>query len=532
MTTTAPSRASRPLVVGAGIVAVAFAAPAAYVVADNLGPDSALTEVIREGDLWGPLVRTLLLAGSVSVASAAVGTALAWLTARSDIPGRRLWRTLAPVPLVVPSFLAAATFVSSFGRQGLLTRVLGPVGVESLPRPEGFLGAWFVLVLFTYPYVYLPVSSRLLTLPPSLEESARLLGRRPLAVFRTIVWPQARPAVRAGGLLVFLYTVSEFGAVVVMRYDTLTRSIYANRVSDRPRSMALALVLASVALIVVVAERRLARRAAVIEAAGARRPLQVPLGRARWPVAGLTALFFAAALLAPAATLVRWVLRAGVSDGSSGLGLDWADIGGLVVSTAWVSAAAAVVAVVAVLPAAYLTARRRSLAAGPVNALIVTGFALPGIVIALALISWTLSSDLLGIWYQTYALLVAAYVVHFGAQALRSAQVAVGAVPQRLVDAARVLGARRGRVLRTIELPVMLPGLAAGAGLVLLSTMKELPVTLLLSPLGFESLATRIWSTYNEGLLGDAGVASLILLGTSAVLTWLLVVRRTGVLAQ
>jgi iron(III) transport system permease protein len=121
---------------------------------------------------------------------------------------------------------------------------------------------------------------------------------------------------------------------------------------------------------------------------------------------------------------------------------------------------------------------------------------------------------------------VFAYVVHFGSQALRAAQVAVAAVPARLDDAARTLGAGRVRRLLTVELPLALPGLLAGGGLVLLSTMKELPATLLLAPPGFETLATKIWNATEDAFLADASLAALLLLLLSGVLTWLLVVRR------
>jgi iron(III) transport system permease protein len=172
-------------------------------------------------------------------------------------------------------------------------------------------------------------------------------------------------------------------------------------------------------------------------------------------------------------------------------------------------------------------ARYRSRVGGAINAAVVGGFGLPGLVIALALIAWSLSNDVLAQLYQGYSLLIVAYVVHFGAQALRGAQVSVASVPRRMVDAGRMLGASRSRVVRTVELPLMAPGLAAGGGLVLLSVMKELPVTLLLSPIGTETLATSTWSSYNESQLGQAGVSALVLLATSAVLTWLLVLRRT-----
>jgi iron(III) transport system permease protein len=133
--------------------------------------------------------------------------------------------------------------------------------------------------------------------------------------------------------------------------------------------------------------------------------------------------------------------------------------------------------------------------------------------------------------YQSFVMLVFAYVVHLGVQSLRAAQVAVGSVPRRLDESARMLGAGRTRRFVTVDLPLMLPGLAAGGGLVLLSTMKELPITLLTAPIGFETLATRIWADAEAVFLAEAALASIVLVALSGVLTWLVVVRRSDRLA-
>ena len=163
--------------------------------------------------------------------------------------------------------------------------------------------------------------------------------------------------------------------------------------------------------------------------------------------------------------------------------------------------------------------------------MVVSGFALPGLVVALSLVFWTLNAPGAAALYQTIPVLVFAYVVHFGAQSMRAAQVSVGGIPRRMDDAARTLGAGRARRFVTIDVPLMLPGLLAGAGLVLLSAMKELPATLLLRPTSFETLAVRIWDAQEGGFLGEVGLASTVLVLGSALLTWLLVVRRTDRLA-
>lgn len=473
-----------------------------------------------------PLRSTLTLALAVSAASAVVGTGLAWLTTRTDLPLRRFWVIAAALPLVYPSFIAAAALLAAVAPGGLFDEVVPGIDSDALPTIDGFFGAFVVLVLFTYPYVYLPVAARLGSLPPSYEESARLLGHGPFRVFRTVVLPQTATAVWAGTLLVFLYTVSDFGAVAQMRYRTLSVEIFESQVFDRDRSLALGALLGLVAVGVVAAERAVNRRRARVEVVRAKRALQVPLGRWRWPAFAAVAFLAANALLGPLSVLGFWAVR-GLT-GARGLGrTDIADLAEPALTTGLLSVAAAVLAIAAVLPVAYLTARHRSRWGGVVNAAVVGGFALPGLIVALSLVFWTLSGpSWTGGLYQTVPLLLAAYVVHFGAQAMRASQVAVAGVPRRLDDAARSLGASRVRRMWSVELPLMLPGLLAGGGLVLLSTMKELPATLLLRPTSIDTLAVRVWRARERASWPETGLASLALVALSAVLTWFLVVRR------
>ncbi|MGH9120064.1 MAG: ABC transporter permease [Acidimicrobiales bacterium] len=515
------------LLVAGLFVSILFAAPFAYLIVKNAGFVSEVVDVFTAGSAVGPLLRTLVLATAVSLSAAVLGTAIAWLTIRTDLPGRRLLAVAAPLPLVFPSFVGAAALQAAVAPNGMLEELV-PALAGRLPNVDGLTGAWLVLTLFTYPYVYLPVAARLGGLPRSLEESARMLGRRPGAVFRTVVLPQAGSAIWAGALLVFLYTVSDYGAVAALRYNTLTVEIFSSGIYNEPKAAGLGLLLAAVALTVVIAERAAATRRPRLEAGRGRGSLLVPLGRWRWPAGCVVVVVLANALFGPLSVLGYWAWRGLTRTGQAGPASD------LVVptaNTAAIGVSTAIITVAIVLPVAYLTVRYRSRVGDVANALVVGGFALPGLVIALALVRWVLDAPLLGGLYQTLPVLLAAYVIHFGSQAMRAAQVAAGTVPARLDDAARVLGAGRWRRLRTVELPIMLPGLLAGAGLVLLSTMKELPATLLLRPTSIDTLAVHIWSAREAARWADTGLASIVLVALSAVLTWLLVARRVERLA-
>ena len=211
----------------------------------------------------------------MAVAAGVVGTLAAWLVARTDLPGRRVLRLLLPLPLVMPSFIGAFALIAAFATGGIAERMLSPLGVGSLPRVQGFLGAFVVLTLLTYPYVYLPVAARLRQLlagDGGVGAAAGAAARpRPSAP-----WCCPRRARRSppAALLVFLYVIADFGAVQLLRYDTLTRAIYANRLIDPPVAAALSLVLGVLAILVVLAQRRVTGRGpADVRRDG--RPLQV-----------------------------------------------------------------------------------------------------------------------------------------------------------------------------------------------------------------------------------------------------------------
>jgi iron(III) transport system permease protein len=507
------------LVVVSLVVAAAFAGPLVYLVVRTVQEGGDTLDVLTSDTALGPLIRTLLLATTTAGACAALGTSLAWLVMRTDLPLRRLFRVLIALPLVIPSFVGAFVLIAAFARGGLLEEAFG----IDLPRVRGYWATFMTLTLLSYPYVYLPVAARLAALPPSLEETARSLGRSPAQVFRSVVLPQTIGAIAAGSLLVFLYVISDFGAVSLLRYDTLTVRIEAARLFDPPTSLALGLLLAVVALVVVLSERGIARRRVHTEAVAAgRQPLHAPLRTWKVPATAFVVGVLAVALVVPVAVLAHWAFRGG--DGARGV--EWSEVWQPLLNTGGIALVTAVVAVAVVLPVAYLTTRHASRAGALSNALVVAGFALPGLVIALAVVFWVLRAPLVGGLYQTFPLLVFAYVVHFGAQTMRASQVAVSGVPRRMEDAARSLGSGRWRRLRTVDVPLMLPGLAAGAGLVLLSTMKELPATLLLAPTGFDTLATRIWSATESAFFARAGLHALVLVALSGLLTWLLTIRR------
>ena len=524
-------QAPRPVTAASLVVGILFAFPALYLVWRTITGDGDPIDLLSSARTLEPLRRSVVLAALVSASTAVLGTTLAWLTARTDLPGRRLWRILLPLPLAYPTFVGAAAFIRTLNPGGLANDLFQAIGIDRTPELRGLFGAWLALTLFTYPYVYLPVAARLRNLPGSLEESARILGNSGFTTFRRVVLPQTTSAISAGALLVALYTISDFGAVQLMRYDTLTRAIWTTRLADQPTSFALSVILLALAALVVAAERIGNRRRSGQRPARSTtsRPLTVPLGR--WRVGGLALVFITLglALVAPAAALADWGITGLIRDATGGrpLVINASDVIGPAWNTVWISVVAAGAAVLAVLPTAALIGRYRS-RVGPTTGNIITStFAMPGLLIALAMFFWTLRSGWAADHLRgTIFVLVFAYVVRFGAQALGAAHVAVAAVPDRLHDSARVLGAGPLRRLATVDAPIISPGLLAGGGLVLLSTMKELPITLLVAPFDFPTLTTKIFQSFEDAFVAEAGLLAMVLVALSGLLTWFLVIRR------
>ena len=486
----------------AGIAVATFLLlPLIYLVL-RAGAGDAWAIVFRERTLV-LVARTGLLVVGVVAATLLVAVPLAWLVVRSDLPGRRFWAVAGALPLVVPSYVAALCLLGALGQRGFLADALG----RDLPELRGYWGALLALTLATYPYVFLLASAALRDLDPALEEASRSLGRSGATTFRRVTLPALSPSLGAGTLLVSLYVLSDFGVVSLMNYDALTRAIFLQYRSlfDRTPAAALALVLVALTALLLVAEGRVRRRGRLHRTSPgvARAPRQQPLGRWRIPALAFCSLTVGTFLVLPASVLGYWLAR-GLGN-ERGVDLPAREA----LSSVVASGLAAVIAVAAALPVALLAVRYRG-RWGVLERASFAANALPGIVIALALVFF--GARYAPLLYQTLALLVIAYVIRFLPQALAALEAALQRISPSVEEAARGLGRTELGVLARVTLPLARSGIGAGAALVFLSAMKELPATLLLRPIGFETLATSIWRHTSVAAYSRAAPAALLLI--------------------
>jgi len=495
-----------------GAIAVALVFPLLWLLieAGTVDPVRARELLFSPGTL-DVLFNSLLLMGGVTGGSILLGVPLAYLTVRTDLPFRRFWSVASALPLVVPSYVGAFAFVSAFGPRGEFHSLLAPLGVERVPEIYGLGGSVFVITLYTYPYVYLTTRAALLSFDTELIDAARTLNHGRLASFRRVTLPQVRPAIAAGGLLTALYAVSDFGTPAIMRLSVFTRQIFVEyNAFGRDYAALLSLQLLGVVLVVLVLEWAVRSDNTVRGSDADRAGSRIRLGKWRWPATALPAAVTTVALAVPIWILLLWLRRADVSRRPS-MAFEWTQV----LNSVTIAAAAAAVAALAAIPIAYFAATHRSRLATLFERMTYVGFAVPGIVLALALVYF--GAGYLPWLYQTLPLLVFAYVVRFLPQAVGSTRTSFLQVDPKVVEAGRTLGESPLSVFRRITFPLTRSGIVAGAALVFLTTMKELPVTLVLRPSGFETIVTQIWRAQETALYQYAAVPALILLGISGL---------------
>jgi iron(III) transport system permease protein len=491
-----------PVVLGlAVLVALLALVPLGYIVAytADLGWAGARELV------WRPRVGELLwntsrlVAGTVACC-AVLGVGAAWLVERSALPGRRVWHVLLVAPLAVPAFVNSYAWISL------------------LPGVDTYAGALLVVTLSYFPFVYLPVAAALRGLDPALEETARGLGLSTWAVFRRVQLPQLRVALLGGCLLVSLHLLGEFGALQMLRFPTFTTAIYDQyrATFNGPGATMLAGVLVVLCLLLLLAELRLRGHAGYAGSGrGAVRPHRaLPLGPLTAPALAAVAVLVGLALVVPLAGLGYWIAR------GTSTALPLAGLAATTGTTLTLAATAALLTTALALPAGWLAVRARSRVATALERATYLGSSVPGIVVALALVTVSIRATP---WlYQTVPLLLAAYAVLFLPRAVVNVRSAVEQSPRLYDDVAASLGTSSLGRLGRVTLPLLAPGLGAGAALVFLAVVTELTATLLLAPTGTTTLATAFWSASSALEYGAAAPYAVVMVLLSAPATVLL----------
>jgi len=470
---------------------------------------------------------TLILLSGVGILVAMLGTGAAWLVTAYDFPGRRTLEWALLLPLAVPTYIVAYTYLDILhpigAVQGTIRTLLGYSSPREfrLPDIRSMAGCIIVLAFVLYPYVYIATRSMFLTQPGSLIEAARTLGVSRRSVFWRVALPLARPAVAVGMSLALMETLNDIGAAEFLGVRTLTVSIYTTWItrSDLPGASQIALSLLVVVMAVVALEQYARRRQRF--AASTRGGKSFERQRVSLPVGlALLGLGLVPVLIGFAAPALYLATEAFARLGFAGIPPRF---GSIIASTVVFSSAATLLTLALGGAAAYAA----RVCPGPFSTtsfrLSAIGYAAPGTVIAIGLVvvlgafdrtanslaqSWFGFSTGL-IFLGSGAALVYAYSARFMAISSGGMAAALSRIPQSLDEVSRTLGESPSGTLRRVHLPLSKTGLAAAALLVFVDCVKELPATLLLRPLNVETLATHLYGEAARGTYEDASISAL-----------------------
>jgi iron(III) transport system permease protein len=468
------------------------------------------SDLLLRGLVAQLLVNTLLLIICAALTCAVIGVTAAWFIERTDLPLRRLWAVLVVVPLAIPAFISSFAWISIS------------------PDLEDFAGALLVVTSSYFPLVYLPVAAALREMDPVLEETARTLGNDRLAVFLRVILPQLRPALLGGMLLVSLDTLVEFGAFALLRFRTFTTAIYsayrAGFSGAEPALLAVVLIL--LCLLCLVAEYFVRGRARYGRLAhGTRRQAaRYPLGRWRYAVPAGFAAFAVATIGMPLGMILYWLTQPATAATSVAAPSIYA-VAAATVSSIGLGIGGAALTMVFALPLGVLAARYDGWFVNLLERIAYLAQSVPGIVVALALV--TLTVHHLRPLYQSTVLLLLAYAVVFLPLGLVSVRAAMVQAQARLEEAGRSLGLGWLAVTLRITLPLAAPGLGAAAAMVFIAVVTELTATLLLAPIGTDTLATQVWANTSTLAFAAAAPYAALMAVLSLAASWLLA-RRFG----
>ena len=511
---------------GAVLIALAVLAPLAALAWWALQADLEHWRHLAQNVLPTALANTAILLLGVGVLVTMLGTGAAWLVTAYDFPSRRTLTWALLLPLAVPTYIIAFAYLDLLHPigpvQGAIRAMLGYDSPRQfrLPDLRSIYGAIFVLGFVLYPYVYLSTRVMFMTQAASLLEAARTLGAGRVEVFLRVALPLARPAVVVGVSLALLETLNDIGASEFLGVQTLTVSIYSTWVTRSDLAGAAQIALSMLALVVaLILLERHGRKRQRYANTQRMRPMQARRLRGTGALLAIVLGwmpvllgFVAPALYLAVETGKRLHLVGGVSHQLlAGLG-----------NTFILAGTATVVTVLCGLVVAWAgRTLRESSRFNPGRACLriaSLGYALPGTVLAIGLLTpFTLIdhalADALGLdgllLMGSMSALVVAYTMRFLAMPAGGIEAGLARIPPSLEQASRLLGENAAGTLRRVHLPLLRPAIAASALLVFVDAMKELPATLLLRPMNFDTLATWLYAEAARGTYEEGAVAAL-----------------------
>ena len=520
------------------LVAALVLIPIGTILSSFFAPTSDIWQHLVETTLLSLLINTFWLALGVVSGTTLLGVSLAWLTAVCEFPGRKLFSWALLLPLAVPAYVTAFVVLGLFDFTGPVQSAfrswLGPDAW--FPEVRGRMGVITVMVLAFYPYVYLLARNAFLTQGKRSLEASQSLGLNRTQGFFRVALPMARPWIAGGVMLALMETLADFGTVAVFNYDTFTTAIYKTwfGMFSLPAASQLASLLLVIVFALIVMEQQIRIRMRYAEVKQSARVDRIALSG--WRSATATALasgtlFFA--FLLPIGQLIIWAANSLVQDlDSRYLGFLWHSL--------LLSTLAALLTCTVALLLVYATRRHPDAATRNAVRIATLGYALPGTVLAVGMFvplagldNWIGEVTLqlfqieTGLMIQgTLAIMLLAYLTRFLAVSHSPIDSAMQRITSSIDEASMSMGINGWMMLRRVHLPILKSGIFTAGALVFVDVMKEMPITLMTRPFGWDTLSVRIFEMTSEGAWEQAALPAVALV-ISGLIPIILFMRQT-----
>lgn len=487
---------------------------------------------IKEYLLNEYFINTVIIVGFTALFTMLIGSSLAWFVTVYDFPFKKQLKWGLMLPLTIPAYIGAYTYYGIINYTGVIQTTLRNVFDLRIDQKYvnimSIQGVIFIFTLFLYPYVYTITRSFLAKESASLIENARMLGKTPLQIFFKVVLPISRTAIIGGVSLAILEALNDYGVVSYFGVPTFSTAIFKTwfGMGDVASAIRLSAILMVIVITVLVGEKIYSRRRQYASTSTKLRPLR-PMkltGIQKTLVPAYVYSIFALGFVIPTIQLLHW----------SYLSRDRFDVIALS-KMSWNSFMTAIIASLIIIVASVIVANNKRISRsiiGKINSkIIVIGYSIPGAVIAIGIIVVFIALDRqLAPFYHSVLnlnktlvisssifMLVIAYVIRFLAIGYNAVDAGFEKIGNRFYESSLLLGKSKLETFLKVDLPMLKPALLSGLLIAFIDILKELPLTLLLRPFNYDSLATKAYEYANDEMIHEASVPSLIIIGLSLI---------------
>ena len=449
---------------------------------------------------------TVSLIVLVVVFSVLISLPLAFLNVRSNLPFAKYLTSISVLPIALPSYVMATTQIEIWSKNGWVHNFLKLFfEMKTFPSFYGLIGSVFVLSLITYPYVYIGLAAMFRRFDYQMIDASKTLGDNSFQTFTKIIFPLVSPTIVGGSLLVSLYVLSDFGAVSLLRFNTFTIAIFNRMYNSISNYGVLEISLLAIlfCFVILFIESRTKNESRHFSNSNLSDYKKSDLGLWKWVLLPISLIPLIFGFILPVSVLIYWLII--------GIGEDtgFSDVIQPTLNTLMISSVSAIFITLVCIPLLITIKKNIRVLSFIIDKVSYIGLSLPGVIVSMSLVFFCI--NYFDYIYQTFIVLVLGYFISFLPAALGPIKASMTQIDPKLEDASLTLGASRIKTYINVVVKLSSPGFIYGGVLVFILCLKELPATLILSPIGFQTLATEIWSNASEAFFIKTALASIVL---------------------